>query len=287
MPHDEKLLNFLRRILPQGVKRFLRPFYPPWLDLLDFIQRRSRRGLPPSRLMVPQYGSRRRESFEERGAFMAERIIRLCSLAPQGRFLDVGCGAGRVAIALAPHLSQGGRYDGLDVDRKSIAWATRNLSSRHPCLHFHFADAQNAQYNPAGRASCRDYRFPFEDGAFDAVYLYSVFTHMRPEDLKRYFSEIARVLKPGGKMYATYFLLDDTISSRLEDAKLAFNFQYDFGLFRSINREVPEFTLAYPEAFVRALHQERGLTVMEPIYKGSWRGCAADCFQDEVLAVRD
>lgn len=41
---------------------------------------------------------------------------------------------------------------------------------------------------------------PFPDGYFDAVLLISILEHLRPEDQHRTFSEIARVLSPGGQV---------------------------------------------------------------------------------------
>lgn len=41
---------------------------------------------------------------------------------------------------------------------------------------------------------------PFPDGYFDTVLLISILEHLRPEDQHRTFSEIARVLSPGGQV---------------------------------------------------------------------------------------
>jgi ubiquinone/menaquinone biosynthesis C-methylase UbiE len=41
---------------------------------------------------------------------------------------------------------------------------------------------------------------PYEDGYFDTVLLVSILEHLKPHDLATAFSEIHRVLKPGGQM---------------------------------------------------------------------------------------
>jgi len=235
------------------MKRALRPLYHAVLGLRDFLEIRSRHGLPPSRLMLPQYGSRKREAFDGAGAFLGRRIIELGTLASDGRILDIGCGTARVALGLAGHLSGGGRYDGMDVDEESIEWARRNLSSRHPHLHFHFMDVRNDQYRPQGAVSSAEYHFPFEDAVFDLAHLHSVFTHMRPPDMRNYLGEIARMLKPGGRLYATYYLLDENSLARIAQGGTTHDFRHDFGEFRSISAEVPEFGVAYPEATIRSM----------------------------------
>jgi ubiquinone/menaquinone biosynthesis C-methylase UbiE len=41
---------------------------------------------------------------------------------------------------------------------------------------------------------------PYDDGQFDTVLLISILEHLKPEELERAFSEIKRVLKPGGQV---------------------------------------------------------------------------------------
>lgn len=43
-------------------------------------------------------------------------------------------------------------------------------------------------------------RMPYEDNYFDTVLLISILEHLKPLELKQAFSEIKRVLKPGGQM---------------------------------------------------------------------------------------
>lgn len=46
-----------------------------------------------------------------------------------------------------------------------------------------------------------------ERSSFDFVFLTSVFTHLLPEDMNNYFSEVVRVLTHARRCLITYFLL--------------------------------------------------------------------------------
>jgi len=61
---------------------------------------------------------------------------------------------------------------------------------------------------PGGQINPKKFVFPYADSSFDLVFLTSVFTHMLPEDVKRYMEEISRVLKSGGRSVVTYFLVN-------------------------------------------------------------------------------
>jgi len=43
-------------------------------------------------------------------------------------------------------------------------------------------------------------KMPYEDNQFDTVLLVSILEHLQPDDLRKAFREICRVLKPGGQM---------------------------------------------------------------------------------------
>jgi len=93
------------------------------------------------------------------------------------RLLDVGCGTGFI-LDLAHDLFQ--QMEGLDLTPEMLARVTPrgNLTLR------------------LGQAE----DLPFPQSSFDVVTCYSVLHHI--EDLQTVFSEIRRVLKPGGVFYA-------------------------------------------------------------------------------------
>jgi len=118
--------------------------------------------------------------------------------------LDLGCGNGRQLIGL---VGTGIRsYTGLDPIKKSIKFCSRELASRIPNARFVHLDVRNAMYNPKGRMLPDEVVLPFDDDSFDSVITGSVFTHLGTQIVcERYLDEIARVLKPGGRLFSSWF----------------------------------------------------------------------------------
>src|SRR5262249_38055160 len=67
--------------------------------------------LPPENLRVWVGPFADGDLFRESGNETVRSIVELCGLDSDARVLEVGCGCGRVAAALAPHLSEKARYD--------------------------------------------------------------------------------------------------------------------------------------------------------------------------------
>ena len=125
-------------------------------------------------------------------------------LGPQSRFLDFGCGPGRLAIGLIAS-EWSGTYLGIEVKDRHVQWATTEITSRFPDYRFVRVDAANERYNPGG-AETRT--LPVEDGSVDLIAAFSVFTHMLSDDTKTYLEEFRRVLAPGGKAFITVFMAE-------------------------------------------------------------------------------
>ncbi len=89
-----------------------------------------------------------------------------------------------------------------------IAWCRGKVTSHFSNFCFQVADVSNRNFNPTGCLRPTEYRLPYPDASFDVVHLRSVFTHMGPREVEHYLGEIARVLAPGGRCLATYFLLN-------------------------------------------------------------------------------
>jgi len=270
----------------QILKKAGRPAYHGWLDLLDFLNR-FRRGklhtIPPLRLRDVGGGD-----FEAVGLEFRQHFITLAGLRAGDQVLEIGCGCGRMAIPLTRYLSGGGRYVGFDVVKDSIVWCRTHLTKMFPNFEFHYSDIYNLRYNPLGKKPAREFQFPFRDQTFDFVLLISVFTHLLPNDLEHYFKEISRLVKKGGKVFMTFFLLNAQ-QKRLAEAghnQIVF-LPYDQGVMvRDIR--VPESAIAYDDGLVKAQIRKAGLVLREPVHYGTWSGRDNGVsFQDLIIAFKD
>ena len=125
--------------------------------------------------------------------------------------LDIGCGTGVLARAVLKRVGADARVAGLDPTPGMLATARR----KEPAIDWHQGSAE---------------ALPFEDQSFDHVV--SQFALMFVPDRAQAVTEMARVLKPGGKAtlavwgalednpayLAVAALLDDTVSAAAGDA---------------------------------------------------------------------
>jgi ubiquinone/menaquinone biosynthesis C-methylase UbiE len=65
----------------------------------------------------------------------------------------------------------------------------------------------NARYNPHGRERADRFQFPYPDASFDIGLAASVFTHMLGGEVVNYIREAQRVLRPGGRLLSSWFVL--------------------------------------------------------------------------------
>jgi SAM-dependent methyltransferase len=213
----------------------------------------------------------------------------LCQLEPNEQVLDVGCGVGRMALALTTYMTSPGRYEGFDIAPAAIDWCSEQIAPRYPNFHFQLADVYNRKYNPAGAVQARHYTFPYEDEQFDFVFATSVFTHMLPDDVERYFSEIARVIRRGGRSLVTFYLLNDESLRLIGQGRNQVRFEQDLGTHHVTSKDIPggkvALRTAYREDFVRGLYERAGLRIREPIQFGSWAGRSKFLSHNDVIVA--
>ncbi len=195
------------------------------------------------------------------GQVVRDAVLKRTDLPSTGSVLDIGCGSGRMARQFVDHLKPRGRYVGMEIQKRFVDWCNENIAPVNPAFEFYHQDIYNGGYSPEGKVKASEYRFPFEDGSFDVIILYSVFTHLLPEDAGNYLREISRLLKPGGHCYSTWYLMtpDVEVSYLLPNAKEG---QVGFGF--------PACAAALDEAGLHA----------DGFQPGRWNGARTDIWQD-------
>jgi SAM-dependent methyltransferase len=256
------------------------------LDLRDRLDGRADPLVPPRRMHFVGHAD---SDFVATGDEFLGHFRTLGGLQPTERVLDIGCGIGRMARPLAGFLTVGGggSYDGFDVHPEGIAWCAQRYGGEHHNFRFAVADLFNSRYNPAGAQSAAEFTFPYADASFDFALATSVFTHLLEGEAERYLVEAARTLAPGGRLFATWFLLDDTSRAALAAGHAALPFPEPEAHISLLDEDVPEEAVAFDRAWLAETLDRVGLT-LTGVHEGSWRGetDAAASFQDIIVATK-
>jgi ubiquinone/menaquinone biosynthesis C-methylase UbiE len=194
----------------------------------------------------------------------------LAGLRPDAKFLDIGCGCGRIAGVLTKYFDSTAVYEGFDASRKPVEWDQKEITPRFPKFHFRATDTFSQRYNPSGGANASKLVFPYPDNTFDFAFAGSVFTHMLPEEIPNYIHETARVLRPGGVTFATFTLLNERTLPVVVAGKSMPHLIHKFGEFQVRDLSDPAHFIAQPESWIRKLYTEAGLAIVEPIRYGTW-----------------
>ncbi len=267
---------------PPSIRFMLRWLFFLPHDLISKVTSSHDLVKPPRRLIYTGGGD-----FLQTGEDFVEDFLKQEILFKNSSVLDVGSGIGRMAIPLTPHLTDG-TYEGFDIMKVGVAWCRKNITGRYPNFNFTLADLSNDLYRNQGNDADM-FRFPYSDEQFDLVIVISVFTHLIASELMNYTSEIHRVLKPGGKCYSTFFILNDTSRQAMVKGKNDFNFQIRKENYRLIDEQVRSANVAYEESFLRTRLFQPGQFLFKSIMHGNWStgqsGRAID-FQDRVVVEK-
>lgn len=115
-------------------------------------------------------------------------VIDALDLHPGLRLLELGCGPGRLAIAIKKRNPES-MIDALDADPEILVVARRNAADAGVDVRFHQADIA---------------RLP-NLGPFDLVYSTLVFHHLLPEGKREALAGVRRALKAGGRFVIADF----------------------------------------------------------------------------------
>ena len=187
--------------------------------------------MPPARWMHDMYAHADYAHYWSSGQAAAAEVARLIEgvIGPgPHRVAEWGCGMGRIVR----HLVQKHEVTGFDYNDEAVAWCTEHLGGDY---------SGNGLMPP----------LPAEDGAFDAAYAVSVFTHLSEAAHEAWAAELARILRPGGALVIT-------MHSAPEPGQLLPKEQAAFDAGQLVTRgQVKEGSRAYtayqPEPYVRRL----------------------------------
>ena len=289
--------NTLKRLIPRSLRKKARLGYYAGIKPLEAFMKKCFHFVPDTLglwkgdrdpLTPPKWmNSSGDGDFKEIGIEFLHYFVKLGGLKTNEKVLEVGSGMGRMAVPLMNYLKEGGSYDGFDIIPHGILWCRKQITSRAPNFRFQLADIYNYAYNPLGKYKAAEYVFPYENETFDFAFLTSVFTHMMPQDMEHYFTEISRVLKSGGRSFMTLFLLNEECLACINAGSSAFDFKYTKEGYRTTDQYIPEKAVAYNEECILELYRKNKMKITPPVLYGSWCG-RKDFFgyQDIILAVK-
>jgi len=178
--------------------------------------------VPPSDLAFDAYNTIDWQAYRDGGLAQARAFADLIARHGPPRpmhVLEWGCGPGRL-IRHIPGLlgNRAASVTGSDYNPRSVAWCRANL----PGIAF----LDNALMPP----------LPVAAGSFDAIYCFSVLTHLSASVQAAWMAEVQRILAPGGLLVCTthgahfrYLLTDAAEQQRYAAGEMVEQAQYDEG----------------------------------------------------------
>ncbi len=147
---------------------------------------------------------------EQSGRWLLQRMqqhLGITDYATQS-MLDFGCGVRftQAILNLGLPIAQ---YVGVDCFPEMINFLSDAV--KDPRFSFHLLDAMHPLYNPAGSAQMGpSTRLPIPERHFDIACMFSVITHLHPDDARHTLTLLHRHVQPQGQLFFTCFL-DDSI----------------------------------------------------------------------------
>ena len=159
-------------------------------------------GIPPQGLMRNGLTRWQRLLYREGCRRDARLVTEQTALNRGSRILDIGFGTGRLGQGIVDTLGTVRNSTGIEVSRPHVEWCREQFKA-HSFMQFIEVEMHNERYRPHG--STVRAPLPLPNSAFDIACLFSVFTHLLPNDIEFYLGELARVLEGEGRVIFTLY----------------------------------------------------------------------------------
>lgn len=160
---------------------------------------------------------------------------------PGEKILEVGFGTGNNLLAIARSVGEKGAVAGIDISDEMLRIARRKLEAKGLAGNAHLTRGDATQ-------------LPYEDNAFDAIFMSFVLDLFDNPDIPLVLQECKRVLKKGGRIVNVSLQKADTLSNRL---------------YESLHNAFPAMIDCRPIRAGRSL-EEAGFTVVEEKDLSMW-----------------
>jgi ubiquinone/menaquinone biosynthesis C-methylase UbiE len=151
-------------------------------DIFDYVKKYEETDLDkePWKAIGGKVLHRDGKKYHNRGLAVCKQF----GLTPNSSVLDIGCGTGAMVNTLKPFLSSPKNYVGTDLVMKSVEFCKK----QYPEFEFHKNEST---------------KLPNLNRNFDMIFLFSVFTHMYPNEIKELLIDIKKYLKNDGSIVCT------------------------------------------------------------------------------------
>ena len=268
MPTSFNLM--LRRFVPSVARLTYNPVFSGLLAIPDVVPGiffREFKKLPPNRMRVRVGVSNRifanQVMYLLRGYPLWMYALSCGYVDFKSSIVEIGCGIGRRTHVMRDFRFHDvrftGNYLGIDIDPKMIAWCKANFDER---FEFVLSSHTSEAYLNTDAEKDKYYVVPRADSSVDFVFSTSLLTHLLEPEVKNYFAESARILKPGRIMMMSCFAIDFK-PKKLNDR---YTFPHRMGPAYVESLEVPEAAVAFESEWLIATAKDAGFESAEILH---------------------